>query len=88
MSPTSTDWLWSNATHIYVQLSGWDDGGCDVTKWDVEYKLLGSNTWLRAENRAVSTCDYNKEDCYKNIFYHWSGSIALRLLITVKTILE
>ncbi|XP_026316076.1 Down syndrome cell adhesion molecule-like protein Dscam2 [Hyposmocoma kahamanoa] len=52
MSPTSTDWLWSNATHIYVQLSGWDDGGCDVTKWDVEYKLLGSNTWLRAENRA------------------------------------
>lgn len=61
ISPTSNDWLWSNATHIYVQLSGWDDGGCDVTKWDVEYKLLGSSTWLKAENRAVSTCTYKKK---------------------------
>ncbi|CAH2058075.1 unnamed protein product, partial [Iphiclides podalirius] len=52
VSPPTTDWLWSNATHIYIQLSGWDDGGCDVTKWDVEYRLLGSNVWQRAENRA------------------------------------
>ncbi|XP_049880957.1 Down syndrome cell adhesion molecule-like protein Dscam2 [Pectinophora gossypiella] len=52
VSPPSTDWLWSNATHIYIQLSGWDDGGCDVTKWDVDYRLLGSSSWLRAENRA------------------------------------
>ncbi|KPJ15639.1 Down syndrome cell adhesion molecule-like protein CG42256, partial [Papilio machaon] len=52
VSPPTTDWLWSNATHIYVQLSGWDDGGCDVTKWDVEYRLLGSNLWHKAENRA------------------------------------
>ncbi|XP_063631935.1 cell adhesion molecule Dscam2-like [Cydia splendana] len=50
--PPSTDWLWSNASHIYIQLSGWDDGGCDVTKWDVEYRPLGSNLWHRAENKA------------------------------------
>ncbi|KAI8423609.1 hypothetical protein MSG28_012677 [Choristoneura fumiferana] len=50
--PPSTDWLWSNATHIYIQLSGWDDGGCDITKWDVEYRSLGANMWHRAENRA------------------------------------
>ncbi|XP_072946395.1 cell adhesion molecule Dscam2-like [Epargyreus clarus] len=52
ISPPSTDWLWSNATHIYIQLSGWDDGGCDVTRWEVEYRPLGSNIWHRAENRA------------------------------------
>ncbi|XP_069355556.1 cell adhesion molecule Dscam2-like isoform X2 [Maniola hyperantus] len=53
VSPPTTDWLWSNATHIYIQLSGWDDGGCDVTKWDVEYRLLGSSFWHRAENLAA-----------------------------------
>ncbi|KOB71799.1 Uncharacterized protein OBRU01_11925, partial [Operophtera brumata] len=41
-----------NATHIYIQLSGWDDGGCDVTKWDVEYRPLGSSAWMKAENKA------------------------------------
>ncbi|XP_041972125.1 Down syndrome cell adhesion molecule-like protein Dscam2 [Aricia agestis] len=52
ISPTTTDWLWSNATHIYIQLSGWDDGGCAITKWDVEYRLLGSSFWHRADNVA------------------------------------
>lgn len=52
VSPPSTDWLWSNATHIYIQLSGWDDSGCDVTRWEVDYRLLGSSLWLRAENKA------------------------------------
>lgn len=53
VSPPSTDWLWSNATHIYIQLSGWDDSGCDVTRWEVDYRLLGSSLWQRAENKAV-----------------------------------
>ncbi|XP_052751034.1 cell adhesion molecule Dscam2-like [Galleria mellonella] len=52
VSPPSTDWLWSNATHIYIQLSGWDDGGCDVNKWEVDYRTLGSSSWHRAENKA------------------------------------
>lgn len=54
VSPPTTDWLWSNATHIYIQLSGWDDGGCDVTKWDVDYRPISSNIWMKAENKAVS----------------------------------
>ncbi|XP_026497731.2 cell adhesion molecule Dscam2-like [Vanessa tameamea] len=52
IAPPTTDWLWSNASHIYIQLSGWDDGGCDVTKWDVEYRLLGSSFWHHAEKMA------------------------------------
>ncbi|KAH9635260.1 hypothetical protein HF086_001916 [Spodoptera exigua] len=59
VSPPSTDWLWSNATHIYIQLSGWDDSGCDVTRWEVDYRLLGSNIWQRAENKAVSMSIFN-----------------------------
>ncbi|KAJ0171775.1 hypothetical protein K1T71_012538 [Dendrolimus kikuchii] len=51
VSPPSTDWLWSNATHIYIQLSGWDDGGCDVTKWEVDYRPLGAHIWQRADNK-------------------------------------
>lgn len=87
ISPTSNDWLWSNATHIYIQLSGWDDGGCDVNKWDVEYKLLGSNTWLRAENRAVS----NEEDYYSTNLVIGLALFrtcpVFKFLVTAKTIL-
>lgn len=51
--PPTNDWLWSNASHIYIQLSGWDDAGCDIANWDVEYKLLSASDWLRADNKAV-----------------------------------
>ncbi|XP_038218220.1 Down syndrome cell adhesion molecule-like protein Dscam2 [Zerene cesonia] len=67
VSPPTTDWLWSNSSHIYIQLSGWDDGGCDVTKWDVDYRPLGSNMWHRADNRAI--VDMN---------LHWGYDYSLR----------
>ncbi|XP_022837454.1 Down syndrome cell adhesion molecule-like protein Dscam2 [Spodoptera litura] len=54
ISPTSTEWFWSNATHIYIQLSGWDDNGCEITRFEVEYKEFGSKTWKKAENRLPS----------------------------------
>ncbi|KPJ00029.1 Down syndrome cell adhesion molecule-like protein CG42256 [Papilio xuthus] len=51
IAPTTTEWFWSNASHIYIQLSGWDDNGCEITKWDVDYKEYGSKMWRKAENR-------------------------------------
>ncbi|CAH4032299.1 unnamed protein product [Pieris brassicae] len=51
ISPTTTEWFWSNATHIYIQLSGWDDNGCEITRWEVDYREYGSKMWKRAENR-------------------------------------
>ncbi|XP_050554453.1 cell adhesion molecule Dscam2 [Spodoptera frugiperda] len=48
--PSTNDWLWSNASHIYVQLAGWDHGGCALRVLDVEYKQLGGRTWTRAHN--------------------------------------
>ncbi|KAH9631241.1 hypothetical protein HF086_011945 [Spodoptera exigua] len=48
--PSTNDWLWSNASHIYVQLAGWDHGGCALRALDVEYKQLGGRTWTRAHN--------------------------------------
>ncbi|XP_048487145.1 Down syndrome cell adhesion molecule-like protein Dscam2 [Plutella xylostella] len=51
IAPTTTEWFWSNATHIYIQLSGWDDHGCEIVKWDVEFREFGSKVWKKAENR-------------------------------------
>ncbi|XP_045506912.1 Down syndrome cell adhesion molecule-like protein Dscam2 [Colias croceus] len=48
--PSSNEWLWSNSSHIYIQLAGWEDGGCDMRAWDVEYRTLGSRLWSRARN--------------------------------------
>ncbi|GBP67839.1 Down syndrome cell adhesion molecule-like protein Dscam2 [Eumeta japonica] len=55
VAPSSTEWLWSNATHIYIQLGGWDDNGCSITTWQVDHRLLGSKTWHRADNRLYKT---------------------------------
>ncbi|XP_072946504.1 cell adhesion molecule Dscam2-like [Epargyreus clarus] len=54
ISPTSTEWFWSNASHIYIQLSGWDDNGCEITRWEVDYKEYGTKGWKRAESRIPS----------------------------------
>ncbi|XP_046972753.1 Down syndrome cell adhesion molecule-like protein Dscam2 [Vanessa cardui] len=51
IAPTTTEWFWSNSSHIYIQLSGWDDNGCEITRWEVDYKEYGSKVWKRAENR-------------------------------------
>ncbi|KAJ2944867.1 hypothetical protein O0L34_g1758 [Tuta absoluta] len=52
ISPTSTEWFWSNASHIYIQLSGWDDNGCEITRWEVDYREYGGKGWRKADNRA------------------------------------
>ncbi|XP_038217931.1 Down syndrome cell adhesion molecule-like protein Dscam2 [Zerene cesonia] len=51
ISPTTTEWFWSNSTHIYIQLSGWDDNGCEITRWEVDYREYGTKIWKRAENK-------------------------------------
>ncbi|XP_047519401.1 Down syndrome cell adhesion molecule-like protein Dscam2 isoform X1 [Pieris napi] len=48
--PTSNEWLWSNSSHMYIQLAGWEGGGCDMRAWDVEFRPLGSRIWTRARN--------------------------------------
>lgn len=54
ISPSSTEWFWSNASHIYIQMSGWDDNGCKISRWEVEYREYGNKGWKKAENRVVS----------------------------------
>ncbi|KAJ2944874.1 hypothetical protein O0L34_g1763 [Tuta absoluta] len=48
--PSTNEWLWSNATHMFVQLAGWDDGGCEIRAWEVDYRPLGTRQWIRAHN--------------------------------------
>ncbi|XP_053620238.1 cell adhesion molecule Dscam2-like isoform X2 [Plodia interpunctella] len=50
IAPTTNDWLWSNCSHISVQLAGWDDGGCELRSWDLEYRPLGTRPWLRTHH--------------------------------------
>ncbi|XP_045506836.1 Down syndrome cell adhesion molecule-like protein Dscam2 [Colias croceus] len=59
ISPTTTEWFWSNSTHIYIQLSGWDDNGCEITRWEVDYREYGSKVWKRAENRLPHLDSWN-----------------------------
>ncbi|XP_045762368.1 Down syndrome cell adhesion molecule-like protein Dscam2 [Maniola jurtina] len=53
--PTTNEWFWSNCSHIYIQLAGWDDAGCELRAWDVEYRVLGSRGWIRAHNTLTYT---------------------------------
>ncbi|CAG5030988.1 unnamed protein product [Parnassius apollo] len=55
IAPSTTEWFWSNASHIYIQLSGWDDNGCEITKWEVDYKEYGGKLWRKAENKLPQT---------------------------------
>ncbi|XP_047519241.1 Down syndrome cell adhesion molecule-like protein Dscam2 [Pieris napi] len=48
--PSSNEWLWSNSSHMYIQLAGWEGGGCDMRTWDVEYRPIGSRVWTKAKN--------------------------------------
>ncbi|CAF4942224.1 unnamed protein product [Pieris macdunnoughi] len=48
--PSSNEWLWSNSSHMYIQLAGWEGGGCDMRTWDVEYRPMGSRVWTKAKN--------------------------------------
>ncbi|KAL0810748.1 hypothetical protein ABMA28_010066 [Loxostege sticticalis] len=53
--PSSNEWLWSNNSHIQVQLAGWADGGCELRAWDAEYRALGTRGWIRAHNSLAYT---------------------------------
>ncbi|XP_049881130.1 Down syndrome cell adhesion molecule-like protein Dscam2 [Pectinophora gossypiella] len=48
--PSTNEWLWSNCSHIFVQLAGWDDGGCELKGWEIDYRPLGGRSWIRTHN--------------------------------------
>ncbi|XP_050676215.1 cell adhesion molecule Dscam2-like [Leptidea sinapis] len=53
IAPSTTEWFWSNATHIYIQLSGWDENGCEIINWVVDYREYGSKVWKRTDNKML-----------------------------------
>ncbi|XP_050356445.1 cell adhesion molecule Dscam2-like [Nymphalis io] len=53
--PATNEWLWSNCSHLFVQGAGWDDAGCDLRAFDVEYRPLGARAWLRAHDALAYT---------------------------------
>ncbi|XP_046972428.1 Down syndrome cell adhesion molecule-like protein Dscam2 [Vanessa cardui] len=53
--PATNEWLWSNCSHLFVQGAGWDDAGCDLRSFDVEYRPLGARAWMRAHDALAYT---------------------------------
>ncbi|XP_060807716.1 cell adhesion molecule Dscam2 [Amyelois transitella] len=65
IAPTTNDWLWSNCSHIYVQLAGWEDGGCELTGWEVEHRPLGTRPWIRTHNTLAYSSPWNLPALYQ-----------------------
>ncbi|XP_052752723.1 cell adhesion molecule Dscam2-like [Galleria mellonella] len=79
ISPTTADWLWSNCSHIYIQLAGWDDGGCDLRGWDVEYRQLGARSWIRVLNPISYNehSSWNLPTMYQDKSMYRTGSFVI-----------
>ncbi|KOB77196.1 Uncharacterized protein OBRU01_04733, partial [Operophtera brumata] len=80
IAPSGSEWFWSNSSHIYVQLAGWDDGGCELRGWEVEYRVLGTRGWMRAHN----TMSYTDHPSWNLPLYqakYRTGSFAIAELL-------
>ncbi|XP_061704982.1 cell adhesion molecule Dscam2-like [Cydia pomonella] len=70
--PASSEWLWSNSTHLYVQRAGWDDGACPLRAFDVQHRPLGTRAWRTAQTQSYT--DLSSWSSYES---GRSGSFAI-----------
>ncbi|RVE41204.1 hypothetical protein evm_014145 [Chilo suppressalis] len=77
--PSTNEWLWSNSTHVVIQLAGWDDAGCALRSWDLHYRPLGARTWLRAQNALPYTNlpSWSLPSLYQSKNLYHTGSFAI-----------
>ncbi|XP_076137879.1 cell adhesion molecule DSCAM [Alosa pseudoharengus] len=43
-----------NSTRVQLNLNGWNNGGCPITSFIVEYRPVDSNTWTRAQRSSLT----------------------------------
>ncbi|CAG9575282.1 unnamed protein product [Danaus chrysippus] len=67
IAPTSTEWFWSNCSHVFIQAAGWDDAGCELRTLELEHRALGARSWMRPINILS----------YTGHLYQYRGSFAL-----------
>ncbi|CAG9568530.1 unnamed protein product [Danaus chrysippus] len=67
IAPTSTEWFWSNCSHVFIQAAGWDDAGCELRTLELEHRALGARSWMRPINILS----------YTGHPYQYRGSFAL-----------
>nr|XP_021209307.1 Down syndrome cell adhesion molecule-like protein Dscam2 isoform X1 [Bombyx mori] len=74
VAPSTNEWLWSNSSHIVVQMAGWESAGCELRTWEVDYKALGARTWIRTRSNTAVTDSWNM--LYQDPTFR-SGSLAI-----------
>ncbi|CAG9575306.1 unnamed protein product [Danaus chrysippus] len=73
IAPTSTEWFWSNCSHVFIQAAGWDDAGCELRTLELEHRALGARSWMRPINILVMF----PRQSYTGHLYQYRGSFAL-----------
>ncbi|XP_062407788.1 cell adhesion molecule DSCAM-like [Sardina pilchardus] len=43
-----------NSTRVQLNLNGWNNGGCPITSFIVEYRPVESNAWTRAQRSSLT----------------------------------
>ncbi|XP_073960737.1 cell adhesion molecule Dscam1-like [Choristoneura fumiferana] len=75
--PATNEWLWSNSSHIVVQLAGWGDGACALRALDVQHRPRGARAWRSADTQSYT--DLPSWSSYSNGYR--SGSFAIGGLV-------
>lgn len=44
----------TNSTRVQLNLNGWNNGGCPITSFIVEYRPVESPTWTRAQRSSLT----------------------------------
>uniref|UniRef100_A0A4W4FCD7 Cell adhesion molecule DSCAM n=1 Tax=Electrophorus electricus TaxID=8005 RepID=A0A4W4FCD7_ELEEL len=57
-----------NATCVRLNLIGWNDGGCPITSFTLEYRPLDSPVWTKAQRTSL-TKSYNLMDLQEATWY-------------------
>lgn len=57
-----------NATCVRLNLIGWNDGGCPITSFTLEYRPLDSPVWTKAQRTSL-TKSYTLMDLQEATWY-------------------
>ncbi|SPP85596.1 blast:Down syndrome cell adhesion molecule-like protein Dscam2 [Drosophila guanche] len=63
IAPTTQNFIRLNTTSITLDLSSWEDGGCPILYFSIEFKLHESSTeWIIVSNKVETNARYNIGD--------------------------
>ncbi|XP_030383245.1 Down syndrome cell adhesion molecule-like protein Dscam2 [Scaptodrosophila lebanonensis] len=71
VAPYNNSFIRPNVTSALLELSSWQDGGCPITHFSIEFKLYGStDDWIIVSNRIELNTRYNIGDLEPHTAYN------------------